>query len=136
MKTNETWEPSGRTGGLRERDRGLSMIEVAISLSLLGLILVGVLGSLSTGFMAQRNNSDILECQLLTQRVIEEVQGSEFDSLPSFNGKYVEDTAHKHRARIYASMIGMNLVQLEVETASLVIPQNSARAVTLVSNPE
>ena len=126
----------GRRTGLPVRSRGLTLVEVAISISLLGLILVGVMGSLSTSFLTQRSNSDVLECQLMTQRVLEELQSTPFKSLPSFNGTYVDDGASKHRARIHVKVAGMNLVQVEVSTVSLVGPNNGVRAVTMIANTE
>jgi Tfp pilus assembly protein PilV len=121
-------------GAPAERTRGLSMVEVAISVSLLGLILVGVMGSLSTSFIAQRTNSDVMQCQLLTQQVMEEVQSTPYTDLLSFNGTFLDDTSGKHRARITASLQGANLVRIEVNTTSLDHPQNTARAVTMIAN--
>lgn len=121
---------------------GMTLVEIAISLALLGLILVGVMGSLSTSFLTQRHNSDLMECQLLTQRVLEEIQSTPYNSLLSFNGTYVDDPGGKHRARIFASTAALNLVQLEVETSTVSVgptpnpaqPRNTVRAVTLFSN--
>ncbi len=126
-KIRRAREASGRT-------EGLSMVEIAITISLLGLILVGILGSLSTGFLAQRSNGDLTECQMFTQQVIEEIRSTPFADLLSFNGTYVDDAAGTHRARIAASVYGMNLVKIEVVTSSLSQPQNSCGAVTLMAN--
>ena len=112
----------------------MTIVEIAITISLLGIIIVGVLGTFSTGFMTQRSNGDFLECQYFTQQVLEEIQSTPFSDLLSFNGTYVDDTAGRHRARITASVYGVNLVKIEVNTSTLTPPQNSCHAVTLIAN--
>lgn len=116
------------------RSNGLTLIEVSITLVVLTLILTGLMASLSTGFLAQRQNTDLLECQLLTQQVIEEVQTAPYATLLSFNGTHVDDTAKTHRAQILARLADTGLVQIEVTTASLSQPLNTLRAVTLISS--
>ena len=115
---------------------GLTMIEIMVTIALLALIMIGILASLSTSFLAQRNNTDLLECQFLSQRVLEEVKSTSYDGLLSFNGTHVDDTSGKYRASISASNAAANLVQVEVVTAAREKPQNSTRMVTLISRPQ
>jgi len=115
---------------------GLTLIEITITIAILALIMIGVLTSLSTSFMAQRNNTDLLECQFLTQRVLEEIKSTSYDGLLSFNGTRVDDASGKYRASISASSVAANLVQVEVVTAAREKPQNSTRMVTLISRPQ
>ncbi len=112
------------------------MLEIMVAMTILAFILVGVLASLSTSFLAQRNNTDALECQLLTQRVIEEVKSRPYDTLLSFNGTRVDDASGRYRASISAANVGANLVQVEVVTVARDKPDNSARVVSLISKPE
>ncbi len=115
---------------------GLTMVEITITIAILALIMIGVLTSLSTSFMAQRNNTDLLECQFLTQRVLEEVKSTSYDGLLSFNGTRVDDPSGKYRASISASSAATNLVRVEVVTTARDNPESSARMVTLISNPQ
>jgi len=118
------------------RLRGLTLLEIMVTIALLALIMIGILASLSTSFLAQRNNTDLLECQFLSQRVLEEVKSTSYDGLLSFNGTHVDDTSGKYRASISASNAAANLVQVEVVTAAREKPINSTRVVTLISKPK
>jgi len=106
-----------------------------VALGILSVILLSLLGSLSAGFQGERNNTDRLECRLLTEQVLEEIQSTPFDGLLSFNGTFLDDPSGKHRARISAAPDELNLVRIEVTTSSLENPQISLRAVILISNP-
>ena len=118
------------------RREGFTLIEVSLALSLIAMILVGVMAALSSAFLAQRNNSEIVETQFLTQQVIEEAQDSAFDDLLSFNGTSVTSTDGLYRAQITASSAGLHLVRIEVVSSSIARPTIWSRAVTLISDPD
>ena len=117
-------------------DDGFTLIEVSLALSMIAMILVGVMAALSSGFLAQRNNSEIVETQFLTQQVVEEIQDSAFDDLLSFNGTSVTSTDGFYRAQVTAASAGLHLIRIEVVSSSIARPTIWSRAVTLISDPD
>lgn len=115
---------------------GLTLLEVTITVALLALILVGVLGALSTGALAQRSNTGMLGCQLLSRQVLEELKSVPYDGLAAFDGKSVDDVSGKYRATISVFPAATNLMELEVVAASREDPGTAFRLVTLISRPD
>jgi Tfp pilus assembly protein PilV len=128
----DTAVKSGTHAG--ERSRGMTMIEIAITISLLALIILGVMGALSTGFMAQRNGSEILANQYHARRVVEEIQSSPFSSLLSFNGTSVTSADGKCQATIAATSVGTNLVRVVVTSSPVASPTVRIQLVTQLVN--
>ena len=116
-----------------DRTEGMSLIEVAVATSLLALILLGVMFSLSTGFMARRNNTDNMENQFFTRGVMEELQSTAYASLLSFNGTAVASANGKYRASITVNSAGVNLLRIVVTSADVTRPETSFRLVTQVA---
>lgn len=116
-----------------DRTEGMSLIEVAVATSLLALILLGVMFSLSTGFMARRNNTDNMENQFFTRGVMEELQSTTYASLLSFNGTAVASANGKYRASITVNSAGVNLLRIVVTSADVTRPETSFRLVTQVA---
>lgn len=96
--------------------------------------MIGVMASLSTGFMAQRSNSEILESQLLAREVLEEVQSTAYDSLLSFNGTSVTSGNGRFRADITAAAAGTGLVRISVSSSCLANPTITSQLVTQIAD--
>ena len=116
-----------------DRTEGMSLIEVAVATSLLALILLGVMFSLSTGFMARRNNTDNMENQFFARGVMEELQSTVYAGLLSFNGTAVASANGKYRASITVNSAGVNLLRIVVTSADVTRPETSFRLVTQVA---
>ena len=114
------------------RVRGVSLLEIMVAIALTSMILVGIMASLSTGFIAQNQNSEIQESQLLVHQVLEEIQDIEFENLLSFNGQFV--TSGEHQANITVDYINSNLIRVEVVTTSTEYPNVSTSSVTLIAD--
>jgi type II secretory pathway pseudopilin PulG len=126
----------GRARGIPapgDRRGGMSLVEIALAISILGLILIGVLGSLSMGFMAKKNNSDQLANQFFARRIIEQMQSTPYVTLLSFNGTSVTSTDGKYRSSIAVRDAGLNLLRIVVISNALTNPEISYRLVTMVA---
>ena len=116
-----------------DRRAGMSLVEIALAISILGLILIGVMGSLSMGFMAKKNNSDQLANQFFARRIIEQMQSTPYSTLLSFNGTSVTSTDGKYRSSIAVRDAGLNLLRIVVTSNALTNPEINYRLVTMVA---
>src|SRR5262245_30017383 len=73
------------TGQPLRGSEGFTLLEMALGFTVIGMILMGIMATFSTGFIAQRDNSEIAENQFLTRQVFEELQDIQFPDLLSFN---------------------------------------------------
>jgi prepilin-type N-terminal cleavage/methylation domain-containing protein len=117
---------------MEPRSQGLTLIEIAISLSIIGVLLLGVMASLTTGLSAQAENRERLTAQYLVRDVLEEIQDNDFANLLSFDGLFVTEGAHQ--ADISVSLVNTNLMRVQVSTTSTQHVEVSATAVTMISN--
>jgi type II secretory pathway pseudopilin PulG len=115
------------------RERGFSLLEVALSTVILGAVLIGTLGSLSTAAIGQRNDGARVESQLLLSRVMEELRATAFNSLVSYDGTWIEEG--RHRADINVSPRGPGLLKLSVRVRQLENEEIETRGVLLVTSP-
>jgi type II secretory pathway pseudopilin PulG len=111
----------------------MTLLEITVTVAILSAILLGVMGSLSTGFLAKRANAETMENQFYARKVLEEVQNSSYDTLLSFNGTYVNSTDGKYRANITAGSGGANLTRIEVSCQSIANSKVNCRLVTMVA---
>jgi Tfp pilus assembly protein PilV len=126
-----------RSGGKHaEPSSGFTMLEMVLGFTILSMILMGIMATFSTGFIAQRDNSELSENQLLTRQVCEELQDIQFADLLGFNGTAVTSPNGKNRAAISVTGMGVDLVRIQVVSSSVTRPEITSRAVTLVSNPD
>ena len=115
------------------RERGFSLLEVALSTVILGAVLIGTLGSLSTAAIGQRHDGARVESQLLLSRVMEELRVTAFNSLVSYDGTWIEEG--RHRADINVSSRGPGLLKLSVRVRQLENEEIETRGVLLVMRP-
>ena len=115
------------------RERGFSLLEVALSTVILGAVLIGTLGSLSTAAIGQRNDGGRVESRLLLSRVMEELRATAFNSLVSYDGTWIEEG--RHRADINVSPRGPGLLKLSVRVRQLENEEIETRGVLLVTSP-
>jgi len=115
------------------RERGFSLLEVALSTVILGAVLIGTLGSLSTAAIGQRHDGARVESQLLLSRVMEELRATAFNSLVSYDGTWIEEG--RHRADINISPRGPGLLKLSVRVRQLENEEIETRGVLLVMRP-
>ncbi len=131
-KARPHFSSSASRGGVKDREGGMTLLEIMISLTILSMILLGVMASISTGFQAQHLNTEQLNSQLLVQQVIEELQDNNFETLVTFNGQTV--TSGAHIATMQVSYVNVNLVRVTVTTSSTQFPTVSSRAVTYIAD--
>ncbi|MBI4584911.1 MAG: type II secretion system protein [Planctomycetes bacterium] len=131
-KTRPHFSSRVSRGGVKDREGGMTLLEIMISLTILSMILLGVMASISTGFQAQHLNTEQLNSQLLVQQVIEELQDNSFDNLVTFNGQTV--TSGAHTAAMEVGYVNANLVRVTVTTSSTQFPTVSSRAVTYLAD--
>jgi len=124
----------GRRAGSADSRCGFSLVEVAVALTLVGVIVLGVLATVSTAAASGRSSGARLDSQMLLNQVIEEIQGSPYDTLLGFHGTFVVEG--DHRADISAVLADVNLVQIQVDVASQVDPSIASRGVLLVADTE
>ena len=115
------------------RERGFSLLEVALSTVSLGAVLIGTLGSLSPAAIGQRHDGARVESQLLLSRVMEELRATAFNSLVSYDGTWIEEG--RHRADINISPRGPGLLKLSVRVRQLENEEIETRGVLLVTRP-
>ena len=94
------------------RQGGFSLLEMALSTVILGAVLIGTLGSLSTAAIGQRTDGVRVESQLLLSRVMEELRCTSFESLPGFDETWIDEGGH--RAEINVTPQGPGLLKLSV----------------------
>ena len=94
------------------RQGGFSLLEMALSTVILGAVLIGTLGSLSTAAIGQRTDGVRVESQLLLSRVMEELRSTSFESLLGFDETWIDEGGH--RAEINVTPQGPGLLKLSV----------------------
>jgi len=94
------------------RQGGFSLLEMALSTVILGAVLIGTLGSLSSAAIGQRTDGVRVESQLLLSRVMEELRSTSFESLPGFDETWIDEGGH--RAEINVTPQGPGLLKLSV----------------------
>jgi len=104
-----------------------------VSTVILGTVLIGTLGSLSTAAIGQRNDGTRVESQLLLSRVMEELRSTAFNSLPSFDGTWLDEGGH--RAEINVLPQGPGLLKLSVRVRHIENEAITSRGVLLVNRP-
>lgn len=104
---------------------------MVMGLALVGAILLGVMASISTAFMGQRDSTARTESHFLLGRVLEEIQASPYDTLLSFNGTSV--TEGDHRAAIRVAPVGPDLLEVQVDVVSTSSPDVTSSGVLLVA---
>lgn len=120
-------------GGVYRRQHGFSLLETTLSTVILGTVLIGTLASLSSAAVGQRNDSTRVESQLLLSRVMEELRSTSPDSLPGFDGTWLDEGGH--RAEINVVPHGAGLLKLSVRVRHLVETAVETRGVLLVAGP-
>ena len=124
------WAISGDRGDPR-REGGWTLLEIAVGLTLIAIILLGVTATLSTAAVGTRNSNERVASQMLLARVLDEAQASPWDSLQSFNGMFVVEG--DHRADITVAPVDINLMQIQVDVSSLTNPAVASTGVVLVA---
>lgn len=137
--TGQPWGHSGgdTAGGVDsvaavERSGGWSLIEVAVGLTLVAVILLGVTATLSTAAVGHRSTRSRIESQLLLNRVLEEIQASPYDTLLSFNGTFLVEG--DHRVDISVVQTDVHLVQIQADVTSQEDPTIATRGVLLIAD--
>jgi prepilin-type N-terminal cleavage/methylation domain-containing protein len=113
---------------------GFTLLEVFMAMTIVAIILLGVMGSISTASFAERNAGESLQSQMLLNQVIEELQDNPFSNLLSFNGQFV--TSGDHRADILVGLLSPDLARIQVSVTSTLYPEVSTRALVFISNTE
>jgi hypothetical protein len=113
---------------------GLSLIDVAVGITLTGTIVLGVLACMSGAFLGSRTAAAGLERQLLLERVLEEVQALPFSKLPSLDGTSVDEGTHHAEIEVQAE--GAGLAKVEVVVTSESSATDTSRGVLLVASRE
>ena len=113
------------------RQGGFSLLETAISTVILGAVLIGTLGSLSTAAIGQRTDGVRVESQLLLSRVMEELRSTPFGSLAGFDETWINEGGH--RAEINVVPQGPGLLKLSVRVRQLGDGGVETRGVLLVT---
>ena len=113
-------------------ETGSSLLEVAISLTLILAILIGVMASLTTASLAQMNATEATQSQLLLSQALEEVKANDYDDLLSFNGQSV--ASGTNTALIQADLVATNLTRVQITVTSSAYPEVITRSVLLVAD--
>jgi Tfp pilus assembly protein PilV len=117
-----------------DRSAGWSLIEVAVGLTLIAVILLGVTATLSIAAVGHRSTSSRVESQMLLNRVLEEIQASPYDTLLSFNGTFLVEG--DHQANLSVAQADVHLVQIQVDVISKEDPTIVTRGVLLIADTE
>lgn len=122
---------AGRRG--ERRQCGFSLLETTLSTVILGAVLIGTLGSLSSAAVSQRGDGTRVGSQLLLSRVMEELRSTSPESLPGFDGSWLDEDGY--RAQISVVPHGAGLLKLSVRVRHLTETEIETRGVLLVAGP-
>lgn len=117
----------------RNRLAGFSLLETTLSTVILGAVLIGTLGSLSSAAVGQRNDSTRVTGQLLLSRVMEELRSTAPESLPGYDGSWLEEDGY--RVEINVAPHAAGLLKLSLRVHHLVETGVETRGVLLVAGP-
>ena len=117
----------------RNRQHGFSLLETTLSAVILGAVLIGTLGSLSSAAVGQRNDSTRVTSQLLLSRVMEELRSTSPESLPTYDGSWLEEDGYRAEINVVPHAAG--LLKLSVRVQHLVETGIETRGVLLVAGP-
>ncbi|MHC4663001.1 MAG: prepilin-type N-terminal cleavage/methylation domain-containing protein [Planctomycetota bacterium] len=95
----------------RKDSAGLTLVEIMVALSLLTIVAVGVMSSFSSLFSSNRANAAAIDIQLLTERVVQELEAVPPEQLLSWDGSSVEENGITVGIRV--SKVAPTLLQLE-----------------------
>ena len=117
----------------RNRQQGFSLLETTLSTVILGAVLIGTLGSLSSAAVGQRNDSTRVAGQLLLSRVIEELRSTAPESLPAYDGSWLEEDGYRVEINVVPHAAG--LLKLSLRVQHLAETGIETRGVLLVAGP-
>ena len=117
----------------RNRQQGFSLLETTLSAVILGAVLIGTLGSLSSAAVGQRTDSTRVGSQLLLSRVIEELRSTPPESLPGYDRRWLEEDGYRAEINVVPHAAG--LLKLSVRVQHLVETGVETRGVLLVAGP-
>ena len=117
----------------RNRQQGFSLLETTLSTVILGAVLIGTLGSLSSAAVGQRNDSTRVAGQLLLSRVIEELRSTTPESLPAYDGSWLEEDGYRVEINVVPHAAG--LLKLSLRVQHLAETGIETRGVLLVAGP-
>lgn len=117
----------------RNRQQGFSLLETTLSTVILGAVLIGTLGSLSSAAIGQRSDSTRVVSQLLLSRVMEELRSTPPESLPGYDGNWLEEDGYRVEINVVPHAAG--LLKLSLRVQHLAETGIETRGVLLVAGP-
>ena len=126
-------QPRAAGSGAPYRQQGFSLLETTLSTVILGAVLIGTLGSLSSAAVGQRKDSTRVTGQLLLSRVVEELRSTAPESLPAYDGTWLEEDGYRLEINVVPHAAG--LLKLSLRVQHLAETGIETRGVLLVAGP-
>lgn len=117
---------------LRPREQGFTLIEVMIAAAVIAIVLIGVVSTLSTAFVADRVASESTRAQNYCRQTMETLMEQEFSTLPTFNGSSI--VRGTLSANIETTTVAVGLVRVGVTVVSSAESDVRCQLVTLVAD--
>jgi len=116
----------------RSRERGFTLVEVMIAAAVIAIILIGVVSTFSTAFVADRVASEATQAQNYCRQTMETLMGQPFSTLASFNGTTL--VRGSLRSTVETATVAVGLVRVGVTVVSTAEPEVRSQLVTLVAD--
>ena len=114
------------------RQRGMTLLEITITVVLVAIIAAGVLSSITMAHMTDRNATDLITAQHLAQQVIESVEVTPYEGLLALNGAALVDG--RFQSATSATLVAVGLIRIQVTVTCPSNPNINVRVVTLFAD--
>ena len=128
-----------RQGSVNRGRRGLTLLEVSLSLVVVALLLLAALASFSTNLRAVQQAKTTTSGGLFLEAVLESLAAQSYDGVLAMNGNRFYDDADLDRARfatdLTAFTFSLGILQVELTLVELNSGRTLGRATTLRTRP-
>ena len=111
---------------------GFTIVEMLITAALVGIVVIGVVSTFTTAFVADRNSQEIMTSRNMAQEIMENMQAVDFDNLLAMNGTTV--TRDDLTANVSVDQVASGLLRVEVLVSHASIADVNTRVVTVVAD--
>ena len=115
-----------------EKNAGFTLIEMLITAALIGIVVVGVVSTFTTAFIADRNSQEVITGRNLAQEVMETMAAVDYGNLLAMHGNAI--TRDDFTATISVDQIAAGLLRVEVAVTHANVADVNVRMVTVVAD--
>ena len=113
-------------------ESAFTLFEVLVATVIIGLVVVGVVSTYTTAFVADRSSQEIVAGRDLAQEVMESMAAVDFEALPTMDGATVD--RGDLTATVAVTQVSTGLLRVQVVVTHASIGEVNIPLVTLVAD--